>query len=87
MKTEKINYSHSEETRLALLEQSINNINDTMVRFEKRFDKIDERFDKIGEKLDKIDAKIDANLKWILKIFLPIFLGMLGVMARGFHWI
>jgi hypothetical protein len=40
MSTEKIKNTYSEETRLALLEQSINNINNTLMRFEKRFDDI-----------------------------------------------
>lgn len=41
MSTQKLDQGHSIDTRVALLEQSINNINDTMVRFEKRFDKVD----------------------------------------------
>lgn len=45
MTTQKIKDHYSDDVRLALLEQSINNINDTLVRFEKRFDKIDSQID------------------------------------------
>lgn len=34
-----------EETRIALLEQSIGHINEALIRFEKRFDKIDAQFE------------------------------------------
>lgn len=46
MTTEKIKDLYSDDVRLALLEQSINNINNTLLRFEKRFDQIDSRFDR-----------------------------------------
>ena len=41
MATEKIQDHYSNDVRLALLEQSINNINNTLMRFEKRFDQIE----------------------------------------------
>ncbi len=41
-KEEKIpSYPNSIDTRVALLEQSINNINNTLMRFEKRFDSLE----------------------------------------------
>lgn len=59
-----------DNTRLALLEQSIGHINETMSRMEKRFDslekkvdqgfdKVDKRFDKVDQRLDKLDEKIE----------------------------
>ena len=44
MTAEKIKVNYNDDVRLALLEQSIVNINDTLVRFEKRFDQIDSKF-------------------------------------------
>lgn len=63
MATDKIKDHYSNDVRLALLEQSIVNINDTLVRFEKRF--------------DQLDTKIDSNHKWTLGLIsgLYIFLG------------
>jgi hypothetical protein len=52
MSTEKIKSTYNDDVRLALLEQSINNINDTLVRFEKRF--------------DQIDSRMDSHFKWIM---------------------
>jgi hypothetical protein len=63
----KIKDHYSEETRLALLEQSINNINNTLVRFEKRFDQIDAKF-------DKLDTKIDTNHKWCVGLISGVYI-------------
>jgi tetrahydromethanopterin S-methyltransferase subunit G len=74
-----------DDTRLALLEQSIGHINETMMRFEKRFDRLDERFDKIDQKLqsinDKVDQKfqyvhdkIDTNFKWVIGSMISLFI-------------
>jgi hypothetical protein len=60
MTTKKIHDAYSDDVRLALLEQSINNINDTLVRFEKRF--------------DQLDAKIDSNNKWTLGLISGLYL-------------
>jgi len=67
MTTQKIKDSYSNDVRLALLEQSINNINSTLVRFEKRFDQID-------AKLDKLDTKIDTNQKWCIGLISGLYL-------------
>lgn len=83
MSTQKIKDPYSDDVRLALLEQSINNINDTLVRFEKRFDKIDEKLDTI-EKSIRTDMRSD--FRWLVTIFGGLLLGLSGVMAHGFHW-
>ena len=91
---------YSEDTRLALLEQSIHHINETLMRFEKRFDQIDERFDRIDGRLDRMDGrldrmdsrldnlnlKIDSNFKWLLGVMMAGFSGLFGIIAHGLHW-
>ena len=67
MSTQKIKDSYSDDVRLALLEQSITNINDTLVRFEKRFDQIDAKF-------DKLDTKIDASQKWCIGLISGLYI-------------
>jgi hypothetical protein len=57
MSTQKIKDHYSDDVRLALLEQSITNINDTLVRFEKRFDQIDVKF-------DQLRAESRSHHKW-----------------------
>jgi hypothetical protein len=59
MKTDKVKDSYSDDVRLALLEQSINNINNTLMRFEKRF--------------DQIDNKIDSQFKWNLGLMAGLY--------------
>jgi hypothetical protein len=60
MSTQRIKDSYSDDVRLALLEQSINNINDTLVRFEKRF--------------DQLDSKVDSNNKWTLGLISGLYI-------------
>ena len=53
-----------EETRVALLEQSIGHINETLLRIEKGFDAVDFRFDRIEKRIDALSddmkQRIDA---------------------------
>jgi len=54
MTTPKIKDRYSDDVRLALLEQSIVNINDTLVRFEKRFDQIDSQISDMRSHFDRL---------------------------------
>ncbi len=78
MTTQKIKDTYSDDVRLALLEQSINNINSTLVRFEKRFDQIDEKFDRANSNIRDMrthfDTKIDSNHKWTLGLISGLYL-------------
>jgi hypothetical protein len=75
MTSQKIKDHYSDDVRLALLEQSITNINDTLVRFEKRFDNIDEQF-------KNIRSEMKSDFRWLL----TIISALAGIMAHGFHW-
>jgi hypothetical protein len=77
--TEKIKNMYSDEVRLALLEQSINNINTTLIRFEKRFDQLDERY-------NQMESSIKVDIRWLFSIMIGGFAGMFAIMAHGFHW-
>jgi hypothetical protein len=54
MTNQKIKDHYSDDVRLALLEQSINNINDTLIRFEKRFDQIDSQISNMRSHFDRL---------------------------------
>lgn len=89
MSTEKIKDNYSEEVRLALLEQSINNINNTMLRFEKTFEKIDRTFERIDKKFDQIENELKGirkDLKNDTRWLLTVIAALGGIMAHGFHW-
>ena len=49
----------SEDTRLALLEQSIDHLNATLMRFETRFDQIDAKFNQMDGKFNQMDGKFN----------------------------
>ncbi len=66
MTTQKIKDHYSDDVRLALLEQSINNINDTLIRFEKRFDHIGGRF-------DQLQAEGRSHHKWTLGLISGLY--------------
>jgi uncharacterized coiled-coil protein SlyX len=67
MKARKLEVFMNNDTKIAVLENTIVHINETLVRMESRFDKIDEKFDrldeKFSEKFDKMDNKIDCLRK------------------------
>lgn len=66
MASQKIIDHYSDDVRLALLEQSINNINNTLVRFEKRFDQIDVKF-------EQISAENRSHNKWTLGLISGLY--------------
>lgn len=88
-------YPNSIDTRVALLEQSINSIDRTLIEIksdikeslrsiERRFDKIDEKLDKVYSKLD---SKIDNRFFWLLGLQITSFVGLLTTIAKAVHWI
>lgn len=66
-------YPNTIDTRVALLEMSISHINETLIRFEK--------------KIDKIDDKIDSRFFWLLGLQISSFVGLLATIAKSVHWI
>lgn len=64
---------------LALLEQSINHINETLKRFDKRFDVME-------AKMDKMDSRIDSNFKWTFGLMYSSIAGILVLIGHQFHW-
>lgn len=93
----KIRKEDTNDVRLALLEQSIININETLVRFEKRFDKIDSeikefkkelntKLDKVNEKLETFNNRLWVNFYWILGTMFTLSCAGAGILAKGFGW-
>lgn len=98
MKAHRHEVTMKDETRVALLEQSIGHISETMLRIEKKFDAVDFRFDRMEKRLDaldekvtsgfiRLDQKIDSNFKWLLGIYIGGLASLFGIMAHGFHWV
>ncbi len=82
MTTQKLKEHYSEDVRLALLEQSITNINDTLVRFEKRFDQIDTKF-------DRLQSEGRSHHKWTLGLISGLYFifasSLISVLIKFVH--
>lgn len=58
--------------RLAVLEEIAKNTKATLERMDRR--------------LDAIETNQRTDFRWLLGIILGGYVGLLGVMAHGFHW-
>ncbi len=78
-------YTGNSETvvKVACLEHSINHINDTLCRFEKRFDKIDDHFNEMRAEF----KDVRKEMKYDFRFLIGAICALAGVMAHGFHWI
>jgi uncharacterized coiled-coil protein SlyX len=92
--------AHHTETRLSLLEQSINNINDTLMRFEKRFDKMDDKIEKLNREIkeeikfldtkfesrfDKFDSRMWQTFVWTMSGFGATIAGFVTILGVMAH--
>lgn len=87
------------EARIMLLEQKNDDFHQTLIRIETKIDAMDQKFEvkfetkievidqKFETKFDKLTAHIDSNFKWLLGFMISGFIGMMGLMAHGFHWL
>lgn len=76
---------HSQETRIALLEQSLVHVNDTLTRIEKKLERVEERFDKIDDRFEKIENKIDSNMKWLIGLGVSILFSVASISITLFY--
>ena len=74
-------------SRLSALEQIVRNT-------EAAFTRIEARFDRIEARLERIDASRHEDFRFLVGLIFGAyglgiagFAALLGVMARGFHWI
>lgn len=82
---------NSLETRIALVEQSIIHISETMIRVENKiengFKKVDEKIDKIEKEIKLFDHRLWTNFYWILGTLFTLTTLTCGILAKGFHWL
>jgi hypothetical protein len=80
------------------LDTGLTQANDRMDRIERRLDTglthADSRMDRIDRQLDMLWGEQHSDFRWLLGIMiagtgtiLACMLGLLGVMAHGFHWL
>ncbi len=91
MKAHKYEVNMKDDTRIALLEQSIGFINETMTRLEKRFDSMENKIDTLGIVVTQemkmgfkdVNNRLWTNFFWMV----GGFAGVLGLVAHALHWI
>src|SRR5580698_8262567 len=94
----KLETKMSDDTRIALLEQSISHINETMTRIDRRFDSLESnmnmRFDKVDARIDGLAHEIKQGNKDLNARMWHIFLwimtsggAVLGFIAHKLNWI
>lgn len=88
--------SVSDETKLALLEQTTSHLYETLseIKHEIKSSKEESRtrFITLEDKFKRLDEKIDFNFKWIMGVMMTLFSGLYatalgGMIARLFKWI
>jgi len=76
------------DVRLAILETTVVNINETLIRMERRFDKIDEKLERMDQKIDSkfnvLDGKIDNKFNWLLGIYFTSSLAIFSALIMLF---
>jgi len=56
-------------------------------RFNKLEARFDDKFDKVEARFEKMDARLTRIIYWALGLYIALATTLLGVMARGFHWL
>ena len=76
---------NSQDTRIALLEQSQNHIYETLIRIEKRFDDMEIKSEKRLDKIDQRFDKIDSNHKWLIGLVVTILFSTATLSFNLYH--
>jgi hypothetical protein len=80
-------YPSDMESRVTALEHIARTTAAALERLERRFDAVDRRFETMDRRIDALTSEHRADFRWTLGIMLGGFSALLGVMARGFHWL
>lgn len=79
MKQRRVEVPMTDDTKIALLENNIGQINDTLKRIDKRLDTVD-------AKLDKINDRMWSNFLWLLSLILSSSVGLAALIAHAMGW-
>ena len=86
------------EQRITRLEANQNNTANILLRIENNLREMDarieKRFERIETRLDSMENRISSNFRFLSGLIIGSYVfifassaGILGVMAKGFHWI
>jgi hypothetical protein len=78
-------YNH--ETRIALVENAIINMQKQFEQVEKRFEQVEKRFEQIDRRFERLEQKMDSQFRWIMGLILGLygsgFVTMLGYFLKS----
>lgn len=74
-------------TRVALLEQSIGHINETMIRMEKRFDYLDKTieigFSRVDKQIEEVRTLSWSHFRWTIGAVMALFGSIVTAIIKG----
>jgi hypothetical protein len=79
-------HKQTDDTRLALLEQSIGHINQTLQRIEKRFDKIDNGLDSIEKNINQGFKEVNNRIWRNFYFMLAMYGGSIAIILKSVHY-
>lgn len=79
--------NYTNETRFALMEQSIQHMTQTLQRFEGRFDKIDQQFEKVDREIKEVQKELKGEIRSNFFWTLGALAAILGLVAHALKWI
>lgn len=83
MKAYKYEVTMKDDTRIALLEQSIGHVNETLHRIEKRFDSVDKRLDVLDGKIEEVRKNSWSQFRWIMGFVFAFFSAFAAAYVKG----
>lgn len=78
---------NNQETRIALLEQSILYSTKGVERIEQHLYKMEQHIDKMNDKIDRINQRLWTNFYWTLATMFTLSSVGAGILAKGFGWL
>lgn len=79
------------DVRLALLEASIKNIDETLKRIEKKLETFDSKFDHLGKRVDdksqSINNRLWSNFLWLVGFGITLYGSLFVIIAHALKWV
>jgi uncharacterized coiled-coil protein SlyX len=72
-----------DDTRIALLEQSIGHVNESLIRIEKRFDRVETKIDTLDNKINDASKTSWSQFRWIIGIVIALTGTVITALIKG----
>lgn len=77
----------SNDERIAVLETTINHIDASLMGLRQDMKSLQNNIDNLNNKIDNRFDKLNDRLWSLLTWTIGGFVGVIGIMAHGFHWV